>query len=558
MSLSPLIVLLIPAIPYAVGEIYKWLPAARPYIYKFNTKMLYYPEYLIDISYGGALLLLLHLVFMIAVGVSCFNSQRSRGGSYWSSTSISSGQVALMNYWLVVIPSSKTSSVWSSSNEARLSYTRMIKYHQIIGFLAVATSLIHLSVNTVKNSNILFSSSLQFDVYPVYGFVAFIMTCFMAWTAIEPFRHLQYEVFQRVHHLSLLVVIFIILHTPDAILGFLPGIILHGFDVMAKIYSYYSPKKLAMISYTKGSPRILALRVPIDRYAAEAPGLGSFYYIYMPDISLTEWHPFSVSSYDEPSYTVTFHIKVMGSGSFTHRLYDYAKKVSSNSSDASALHSHRVSILGPYGNLSVNLEEYRHIILIAGGIGVTPMWLILDDIIRYVNADRHKPPPLPRDADPSSSSTALWFKKRASQPSMYSSLARVTLIWSYRGEETKRLFSHHVPTDSTFPDLGRPIPGYSARQDISFEYRFYDTNSKTDAVADEVNTAIYRTDYAFVTTIVGQDYGRPNIPDIVQTYQGQRFGKTCIVACGPYGLAASAREIATELGIDTHVENFEL
>lgn len=84
--------------------------------------------------------------------------------------------------------------------------------------------------------------------------------------------------------------------------------------------------------------------------------------IAVPKISIFQWHPISISSSPHQHY-VTLHIRTRGS--WTRRLHALARKKS------------EISILleGPYGSLSVDLTSSRYsmVMLLSGGIGVTPM-----------------------------------------------------------------------------------------------------------------------------------------------------------------------------------------
>ena len=53
-----------------------------------------------------------------------------------------------------------------------------------------------------------------------------------------------------------------------------------------------------------------------------------------------------------------------------------------------------IKIAGPYGSLSVDLSKYRHIIVISGGIGITPMIPILKQFREYDLSTRRKTYPL--------------------------------------------------------------------------------------------------------------------------------------------------------------------
>ena len=68
---------------------------------------------------------------------------------------------------------------------------------------------------------------------------------------------------------------------------------------------------------------------------------------------------------------MTFHIKSEGPRSFTGKL----QRICSGSSGPSK--QLRAKVEGPYGKLSVELGDYEHLWICAGGIGVAPMINIL-------------------------------------------------------------------------------------------------------------------------------------------------------------------------------------
>ena len=97
---------------------------------------------------------------------------------------------------------------------------------------------------------------------------------------------------------------------------------------------------------------------------------GQYIYIAIPELSLFEWHPFSLSSSPEQKI-VTLHIRK--AGDWTSALYDLAKK------------KMEVSILleGPYGSVGVDLasDRYKMVMLFSGGIGVTPMQALCNQLM---------------------------------------------------------------------------------------------------------------------------------------------------------------------------------
>ena len=97
-------------------------------------------------------------------------------------------------------------------------------------------------------------------------------------------------------------------------------------------------------------------------------------YIAIPELSLFEWHPFSLSSSPEQKI-VTLHIRK--AGDWTSALYDLATK------------KMEVSILleGPYGSVGVDLasDRYKMVMLFSGGIGVTPMQALCNQLMYEQN-----------------------------------------------------------------------------------------------------------------------------------------------------------------------------
>ena len=77
---------------------------------------------------------------------------------------------------------------------------------------------------------------------------------------------------------------------------------------------------------------------------------------------------------------------IQGTGSWTGKLKELIQKNSTldnTSKDASFKGDIKVALDGPYGNLALDVTKYERVILIAGGIGITPMFTIL----KYVYYD---------------------------------------------------------------------------------------------------------------------------------------------------------------------------
>lgn len=130
----------------------------------------------------------------------------------------------------------------------------------------------------------------------------------------------------------------------------------------------------------------------------------------------------TLANYDKATDIATFYIKALGPNTFTRKLYELI----SSSSAEEISNPLSICVYGPLGSMTIDLKQYNHILLIAGGIGITPMILILKNIIHgYSNLGQ------------------------------YSNLSQIKLIWTMRNndpqfilEETLlELFQNHIETN---------------------------------------------------------------------------------------------------------------
>jgi NAD(P)H-flavin reductase len=106
--------------------------------------------------------------------------------------------------------------------------------------------------------------------------------------------------------------------------------------------------------------------------------VAQYLFINIPGISLLEWHPYSVSSGPDEGF-IEIHVK--GLGKHTQELVNRAK-------------NHRrlwVRVDGPYGNTNrITHRRYPVLVLVGGGIGVTPIMSFVNDLYRSNNVIKSK------------------------------------------------------------------------------------------------------------------------------------------------------------------------
>lgn len=193
----------------------------------------------------------------------------------------------------------------------------------------------------------------------------------IAFGVLPWWRRTQWELFKYSHHWFLVLVPMVFIHAQSGWYFLLPGTLIWVLDRAARVLHVAEPACVATATahtvdaWLDGTgeyrpEKIVELEVHWPgRTAEHSPGLYCF--LNAPQISAGEWHPFSLSA-SPLDAAASFHIKAMGPGTFTERLHDF---VARHPRDL-VLH-----VDGPYGPEWA--PSAPRVLLIAGGIGVTPM-----------------------------------------------------------------------------------------------------------------------------------------------------------------------------------------
>jgi len=113
---------------------------------------------------------------------------------------------------------------------------------------------------------------------------------------------------------------------------------------------------------------------------------GQYAFINVAEVSLFEWHPFTIASpvHGTARNEIAFHIKAMGAKTWTDALYRYVEDRQLRAGLNLPL---TLSVDGPYGT-PIDFKAYANVILVAGGIGVTPCKSIFESLHHSYLASR--------------------------------------------------------------------------------------------------------------------------------------------------------------------------
>jgi ferredoxin-NADP reductase len=236
---------------------------------------------------------------------------------------------------------------------------------------------------------------------------------------------------------------------------------------------------------------------------------GQYLYLNIPSISPVEWHPFTISSAPSDGM-ITCHIKMAPAGrnTFTGKLLSLAEAAGSGAVESKDI---CVNVDGPYGEW-LDPARFDSLLLVAGGIGVTPIHSIFREI------------------------RSLMMKNGSSSASLSSTriCQRVHLVWTV---QRLSAFEPFVETlkEALADDLG-------GRLRVSIH---------CDAQLEPGDTQSYQG-----LPVFG---GRPDVPALVKALATETLPaglRPHVFVCGPPGLAAAADLACLKNGVSFHKEVF--
>lgn len=294
------------------------------------------------------------------------------------------------------------------------------RYHVWLGHLTMALFTLHGLCYVISWSleGRLIAEMIQWKeigVANLPGVISLAAGLLMWGTSLHPVRKRFFELFFYTHQLYVIFVVFLALHVGNFVFSISAGaVFLFMLDRFLRFWQ--SRAKVDIVSAACrpcGTVELVFSKPPSLRYNAL-----SFIFVQVRELSFLQWHPFSVSSSPmDGRYHMSILIKVLGE--WTDKLKsiitDVQEQTNGSDDDSGRSQTGRItaSIEGPYGHESPYHLTYENLILVAGGIGISPFLAILSDIIHRIEQGM---PCAPRNV------LVLWSVKKSTELSLLSAV----------------------------------------------------------------------------------------------------------------------------------------
>ncbi|XP_027932369.1 ferric reduction oxidase 7, chloroplastic-like [Vigna unguiculata] len=326
------------------------------------------------------------------------------------------GAIGLMCLAFLFVPVSRGSVLLRYID---IPFEHATRYHVWLGHLTMVMFTIHglLYVIAWAMEGLLVQKLVQWKdigVANLPGVISLLAGLLMWVTSLPGVRTWNFELFFYTHQLYVVFVVFLALHVGDFIFTMTAGgIFLFLLDRFLRFCQ--SRRKVNIISsrcLPCGTVELVISKPQNLRYNAL-----SFIFVQVRELSWLQWHPFSVSSSPlDGKHHLAVLIKVLGK---------WTEKLRQKITDTDAQKDLSVittSVEGPYGHEVPYHLMYENLILVAGGIGLSPFIAILSDILHRV---REGKPCQPRNI------LLVWAVKNSNELPLLSTINMETICPSF-------------------------------------------------------------------------------------------------------------------------------
>lgn len=398
-----------------------------------------------------------------------------------------------INMGSVLIPVTRN-SIWLIL--FNISYDQILHLHKYMAILCLISVLIKFIVVIIYSGFPFLIIPINYTTggSPLMGTISTLSILLSGLLSFPYIRNKCFELFYYSH--KILAVIAILsgsLHYLTTLYYMLPSILMFSIDLFCR----YLHTHKAIYSHLKivgdDEHNTSCVFIHITLLKPIKVNYGSYFFICFKDISKFQSHPLSLIS--ETNENLIFCAKDRGKNTWTNKLKKY-----NSSSVEDILMNKDITIQGPYGHITIPYDKnvYKYILSIAGGIGITSVISVLQDINQLYNNNK------------------------------LSNITKISLIWIVNH------YSIVKPFKSLLLNLNKDV----------FDITIYITKDSDDENPN-VNFNIINS--------------RPVISKLIKDFiiKNKILTKDmAVMCCGPRNLSLDVLTTCSELNIDISNENF--
>mmetsp|Transcript_23961 Transcript_23961/g.49062 ORF Transcript_23961/g.49062 Transcript_23961/m.49062 type:complete len:710 (-) Transcript_23961:78-2207(-) len=320
-------------------------------------------------------------------------------------------QVAIRTYVLATITGYRNTFTW---HVLGVPYERVLVFHKMLGRASYVQMLGHvvcMATGGLKDSSMALNGEIGYTAWA--GIVAFLLVTILVATSIPYVRRFKFEAFYFSHLNTIFPsFVFMVFHNFSNVAPFMGALLLNFYvDAVIRWWTKFNTKSTVLsMSLVCDVPGCQVVKMTMTRdgfpntFMWEA---GSYVWLAVTNASKGEdlgfgpnlglglsnagpmgppggfssmfwFHPMTISTAPRADGVFSVYVRAYGTeGEWATNLAAVAKKVDGG---ALALTQVKAYIGGPNGQLGLVPEHYHTVVLLSGGIGVTPMLAIANDL----------------------------------------------------------------------------------------------------------------------------------------------------------------------------------
>jgi len=264
---------------------------------------------------------------------------------------------------------------------ARIPSPILLAYHRWAGVATVIHATLHFSltaqhyVRTHQFETVLENARIR------VGIMAWAALGLILLTSVRIVRRRAFEVFYYIHFFFIVFIAGAFYHAANAAEFLIPGLALWVLDRSVRAwYSHFRTIKVTSVTQYTGTGHVTKLRFEGLKSAVRP---GQIVWVQIPEVSALNWHPFTIIP--SPTNKNESTIAIRSLGGYTRKLEQMAldattadNNIPSNKTSTNTASNMTQSTLlkirldGPYGTGRLQYSHFPVIVLVAGGIGITP------------------------------------------------------------------------------------------------------------------------------------------------------------------------------------------